>query len=90
MSADQLGVELTPEQKRAIEGVLEARRREQLQIEGDAAFRHRELERRYDAQIRSWLDAEQRKRFDEARPAPRPDGPLTGSVEDYVRRDPAP
>ncbi|HEX7902172.1 MAG TPA: hypothetical protein VF950_30715 [Planctomycetota bacterium] len=90
MSVDQIGVELTPEQKRAIEAVLEARRREQLQIDGDAAFRHRELERRYDAQIRSWLDAEQRRRFDESRTPPRPDGPLTGQAQDYIRKDPAP
>ena len=72
------------------ECVRASRGRRLLQIEGGTAFRHRELDRRGAAQIRSWLTPEQPRVFDESQSVPRPDGPLTATAESYIEKDPGP
>jgi hypothetical protein len=84
--------DLTEVQKRAIAELEEARRKEQLQIDGELAARRRELNRRYDALVRACLSPEQQQRYDEHQraSAPRRDGPLTANVKSYLDQDPAP
>ena len=84
--------DVTDVQRRTIAELHEARRKEQLQIEGELAVRKRELFRRYDALVRACLGPEQQQRYDEAQraAAPKPDGPVTASARNYIAQDPAP
>jgi len=86
---DPAGMDLAPERRRAIETLLKAHQLEANQIDGNATLQHLELARRTRAQLRSWLDPEQQRRFDELT-LPKPDGPLTPKASALIQRDPVP